>query len=342
MVIEDSFYMELALEEAWNFQLLTYPNPAVGCTVVNNENELLAVEAHQKAGSPHAEVLALQTAYYKLTNDEKILSLTNSHDIHDYLLKNHNGCFKNTSLHVTLEPCSHEGKTPSCARLIAALGVKRVVIASRDESKKASGGENILKDGAVEIEHSSLHARSEALLTPFLKWSEEKFVFFKWAQRLDGSVDGGVISSLSSRTLVHMMRSHCDLIVVGGNTVRMDRPTLDARLCDGKAPDVLILSRAKEFDKTIPLFNVPNRKVMIESDFEKLKNYNCIMIEGGSNMFELSKNYVDYYLSFIAPKMGGDHCFNHQKSQFKLLNAKCPLGVSEETNDILIWMKLIK
>ncbi|MDD2357406.1 MAG: bifunctional diaminohydroxyphosphoribosylaminopyrimidine deaminase/5-amino-6-(5-phosphoribosylamino)uracil reductase RibD [Thiovulaceae bacterium] len=335
MVIDDNFFMELALHEAWRFQLLTYPNPAVGCTVVNHENELLAVEAHQKAGGPHAEVLALQAAYYKLTHDEKILSLSSSHDIHNYLLKNHNGCFKNATLHVTLEPCSHEGKTPSCASLIASLGVKRVVIASADESEKADGGEEILKNANIQVETSCHHVNGDALLKPFIKWSQERFVFFKWAQRLDGSVNGGVISSHESRTLVHKMRSVCDLIVVGGETVRVDRPTLDARLCNGKAPDVLILSRTKEFDKTIALFSVPNRKVHIETDLEKLKDYNCIMIEGGKNMFELSKNHVDYYLGFVAPKMGGQGCFDHNNSQFELLH------VSKESDDILIWMKLI-
>lgn len=327
--------MELALQEAWKFQVLTYPNPAVGCTVVNHENELLAVEAHQKAGGPHAEVLALQAAYYKLTNDEKILSLTSSHEIHNYLLAHHNSCFKDVTLHVTLEPCSHEGKTPSCANLIAQLGVKRIVIASADSSEKADGGEEILENIGIKVEHSVLQRRGDTLLEPFTKWNQERFVFFKWAQRLDGSIDSGVISSLESRTLVHKMRSVCDLLVVGGETVRVDRPTLDARLCEGKSPDILIVSRTKEFDKTIPLFSVPERKVHIESDFEQLKDYNCIMIEGGSNMFELSKNHVDYYLSFVAPKMGGQGCFNHAESQFELLH------VSKEAGDILIWMKLI-
>ncbi len=336
MVIDTSFYMELALREAWKFQLLTYPNPAVGCTVVNYENCLLAVEAHQKAGGPHAEVLALQTAYFQLTRDEKILSLQDSHAIHDYLLKNHNGCFAHASLHVTLEPCSHEGKTPSCARLIGALGVKRVYIASKDESKKAAGGAEILANSGIEVTYSPLLGRSTELLTPFLKWSEKRFVFFKWAQRLDGTFDGGTISSLASRTLVHKMRSVCDLLVIGGESVRVDRPRLDARLCDGKAPDILILSRNKIFDETIPLFHVPNRKVMIASDFELLENYHCIMIEGGANMFALSKNYVDYYLAFIAPKTGGTQNFSHEKAAFY------PLHVSRFEDDILTWMKLIK
>ena len=334
MVIDDNFFMDLALKEAWKFQILTYPNPAVGCTVVKNETELLAVEAHQKAGGPHAEVLALKTAYYKLTSDKNILSTVSSRDIHNYLIANHNGCFKECTLHVTLEPCAHEGKTPSCANLISSLGVKRVVLCSADESDKAAGGEKILADSDIQVEHSPLHAKGDELLRPFLKWSKERFVFFKWAQRLDGTVDGGVISSCESRELVHKMRDLCDLIVVGGETVRADRPTLDARMINGKAPDVLIVSRGKEFDKSIPLFHVPERKVMIEESFERLNDYKCIMIEGGSNMLEFSKNHVDYYLSFVAAKSGGKMGFSHENKNFQ------PLHVSRISDDILIWMKL--
>ncbi|WP_345979392.1 bifunctional diaminohydroxyphosphoribosylaminopyrimidine deaminase/5-amino-6-(5-phosphoribosylamino)uracil reductase RibD [Sulfurimonas sp. HSL3-2] len=326
--------MDLALNEAWKSQILTYPNPAVGCAVIKAESELLCVEAHKKVGGPHAEVLALQSAYFKLTDDKTILSLTSSHEIHNYLLKNHNGCFTDCTLFVTLEPCAHEGKTPSCANLISKLGVKRVVIASADESQKAKGGREIVANTGTKVEFSSLEKKGDGLLSPFLKWSEERFVFFKWAQRLDGTVDGGVISSKESRELVHKMRDVCDLIVVGGETVRADRPTLDARLCDGKAPDVLIVSRTKEFDKNIPLFNVQNRKVMIEENFDRLKDYNCILIEGGSNMFELSKNHVDYHLCFVSPKSGGKIRFNKNDDHFDILH------VEKISDDILMWMKL--
>lgn len=132
MVIDNSFFMNLALKEAWKYQGLTYPNPAVGCTIVGQNNELLAVEAHKKAGEPHAEVEALKSAYFKLTNDSKILDLTISSDIHTFLLLNHNNCFKNISLYTTLEPCSHIGKTPSCASLISALGIKKVFVGFND------------------------------------------------------------------------------------------------------------------------------------------------------------------------------------------------------------------
>ena len=67
--MSDEFYMQLALKKAWEYQGLTYPNPAVGCTIVGNNGEVLAVEAHQKAGEPHAEINALKSAYFKITDD---------------------------------------------------------------------------------------------------------------------------------------------------------------------------------------------------------------------------------------------------------------------------------
>ena len=154
MVVNSSFFMNLALREAWKYQGLTYPNPAVGCTVVGSNNELLSVEAHQRAGFPHAEVMALQSAYFKLTNDSKILKLTSSSDIHTFLLQNRNNCFKNISLYTTLEPCSHIGKTPSCASLISNLGIKKVFVGFNDINNEASGGNEVLKKSGVDIQTS--------------------------------------------------------------------------------------------------------------------------------------------------------------------------------------------
>ena len=76
------------------------------------------------------------------------------------------------------------------------------------------------------------------------------------------------------------MRDKCDLLVIGGESVRVDRPTLDARLIDGKAPDILIYSRSSDFDKSIPLFSVKGRKVMVSDSLDEIKNYKNIMIEG--------------------------------------------------------------
>ncbi len=333
MVIDSHFYMSLALLEAWKYQGLTYPNPAVGCTIVGKNNELLAVNAHQKAGEPHAEVLALRDAYFKLTNDTFVLNITSSHEIHNYLLANHNGCFRDISLYTTLEPCSHEGKTPSCALLISNLGIQKVFVGSRDLSEDASDGNAVLCGCGVEVQESVLQKECDALLMPFEMWIKSKFIFFKWAQRLNATTDAGVISSESSRKRVHAMRDACDLLVIGGNTVRVDRPTLDARLVNGKAPDILIISREKEFDKTIPLFGVANRKVIISDNFSTCQEYKNIMIEGSSKMFELSKSIVDYYLCFIAPSFGGSSGFENQDEKFEILN------IQNDEQDIIIWMK---
>jgi diaminohydroxyphosphoribosylaminopyrimidine deaminase/5-amino-6-(5-phosphoribosylamino)uracil reductase len=333
MVIDDNFYMSLALREAWKYQGLTYPNPAVGCCVVGEYGEILAVEAHHRAGEPHAEVNALKQAYYKLTDDSYILALHDSADIHTHLLSNHNAIFENAKLYTTLEPCSHYGKTPSCANLIAELGIKEVYIGSNDTNKKAANGSMILSMNNCMVYSEILQQECDALLYPFQKSLESSFVFFKWAERLNGTTDGGIISSQSSRKQVHAMRDVCDLLVIGGGTVREDRPTLDARLVNGKAPDILILSRKDDFERTIPLFNVAGREVFIEDSLEKIKEYKNVMIEGGPQMYALTRDVVDYYLCYIAPSLGGERSIKFQNDNFEFLN------VNKESEDIIIWMK---
>ncbi len=167
MVVDSNFYMSLALKEAWKYQGLTYPNPAVGCSIVGKHSELLAVEAHQKAGSPHAEVLALQSAYFKLTNDHTILALSESSDVHKFLLNNHNNIFYETTLFTTLEPCSHQGKTPSCASLISQLGIKKVYVGSRDFNAEAACGNEKLQGSLIEVETGILKEECDDLLRPF-------------------------------------------------------------------------------------------------------------------------------------------------------------------------------
>ena len=332
MVIDHNFYMNLALQEAWKYQGLTYPNPAVGCTIVGENGEILAVEAHHKAGAPHAEVNALQQAYYKLTGNDFVLTLELSSDIHSYLLNNNNNIFRNVTLYTTLEPCSHVGKTPSCASLISELGIQKVYVGSYDTNKLAENGNIVLTKNNCQVFTELLDKECDALLLPFKKSLDDRFVFFKWAQRLNATIDDGIVSSLHSRTHVHAMRDVCDLLVIGGNTVRTDRPTLDARLVNGKAPDILILSRGKEFDKSIPLFGVSNRKVYIEDNFSKLAEYKNVMIEGSAKLYELTREIVDYYLVYVAPSFGGHIPFTTATEHFEILN------VAKEDKDIIMWM----
>ena len=242
--------MKLALEAAWGYQFLTFPNPAVGAACISDEGLILSCGAHNRSGGPHAEVYALRDTYTLLSGDNTLADSDDSHHIHDYLRTHHNGLFHSVSMAVTLEPCSHSGKTPSCALLIRDLGIQKLYISVKDPNPIASGGAEIVSSSGIECEFGLLEEEGNELLAPFIKWQNNPFVFFKWAQRLDGTIDKGTISSESSREHMHALRDKCDLIVVGGNTVRTDRPTLDARLIEGKAPDVLIYSHSDEFDRT--------------------------------------------------------------------------------------------
>jgi len=324
--------MKYALEAAWQFQGLTYPNPAVGCSVVK-DGTVIAVGAHEKAGEAHAEVMALKKAYKILSLDNTLDAFTSSKDIHNFLTKNHNNIFNNCELYVTLEPCNHQGKTPACSALIATLKPKKVYISVLDPNKEASGGVKALEDAGIEVEYGVNEEEGRALLKPFKLWQEKNFVFFKWAQRLDGTIDGGIVSDKVSREKVHAMRNVCDLLVIGGNTVRTDRPTLDARLVNGKAPDILIYSTCSDFDRELPLFKVENRKVYIEDNLDKISKYKNILIEGGPSLFKATRDIVDSYLCFLAPTTGGDIKFSDEKLKLKILHNQ------KLENDLMIWME---
>ena len=106
--MRDEFYMQLALNKAWEYQGLTYPNPSVGAVVVLNGN-ILAIEAHQKSGTSHAEVLALLTAYETLSKTHIDFDPKDAQKAHTFLLSLPQNFFSECSIYVTLEPCSHEG-----------------------------------------------------------------------------------------------------------------------------------------------------------------------------------------------------------------------------------------
>jgi len=322
----------MAIEAAWQFQGLTYPNPAVGCTIVQN-GAVIAVGAHAKAGTPHAEVIALKEAYIALSGDIKIQRLTSSHEIHTYLLKHHNNLFHDCDIYTSLEPCSHLGKTPSCASLIKEMAPKNVYSSVCDTNEEAKGGSQILEEASINVSTGLCAKEGLDLIEPFVQWTKKNFVVFKWAQRLDGTIDGGLVSDEASRQKVHALRDVCDLLVIGGNTVREDNPTLDARLVNGKVPDVLIYSKTQNFNKEIPLFKIKDRNVFIEDNFDKLKGYKNILIEGGPGMFEATKNIVDRYLCFLAPKTGGKVKFSNEKIDLEILHS------NKLDNDLMLWMK---
>lgn len=312
MLSGSDFYLSLAINEAWKYQGLTYPNPAVGCVITDKNGCLLAISAHKEAGSPHAELNAVKIALTKL--NPNLTFPQNPNDLHGFILKNHNNLLKDSYVYVTLEPCSHQGKTPSCAMLLKALHVKGVVIGLNDENKIASGGANMLKNAGVDVVDGGLKNECKELIEPFLTWQKGNFSFFKLALSQNGVVKGGVITCKSSRQLVHRLRDKCDLLMIGGNTVRVDKPTLDARLCNGKAPDILIYSKRDDFDKTIPLFSVPNRRVYMQRDFSKLNDYNFTMIEGGEGMLNALPDETDWFLLFRSPHFKNGENIKSNKS----------------------------
>ncbi|WP_323669480.1 bifunctional diaminohydroxyphosphoribosylaminopyrimidine deaminase/5-amino-6-(5-phosphoribosylamino)uracil reductase RibD [Aliarcobacter butzleri] len=319
MKIDDNFYMRLAIDEAWKHQLLTYPNPAVGCVIVKNQR-LLAVEAHKEAGMPHAEVNALKTAYLK-DNPNSILKTKNSSfDIHQFLLQNHNGFFNDCEIYVTLEPCNHIGKTPSCANLLKELKPKRVIISVKDPNKQATGGLETLKNENINVTLGILEKDGLNLILPFISWQTKSCIFFKMAQTLNGSIDGK-ISSNRALAYVHTLRDKIDLLVIGGNSVRIDKPTLDTRYIQGKNPDIFIYSKNKVFDNNIPLFKIPNRKVLISDDLYKLLDYKFIMIEGVYNLLDKLKERIDFFILIISPKIRkGQNALNEIDLDFEIIH----------------------
>ena len=318
MLKSHSQYMKLAIQEAWKYQLLTYPNPAVGATVISN-NKILSVEAHKEAGKSHAEVLALKQAYLTSYPNSELINIEDSSDIHDYLIKNHNGFFHNCEIYVTLEPCNHIGKTPACAMLLEAIKIKKVYIGTLDPNKNATGGLQRLKNANIEVEIDVCKNETDKLLAPFLKYQSGHFIFFKIAMRKDGSVTGGYITTQDSLSLVHNIRTKLDLMVIGGNTVRIDRPKLDARFSTtGKSPDIMIFSSLKSFDTNIPLFTIPNREVTISSSLDMVEKKNFVMIEGGYTLLSKLKNNIDYLMVFLSHKEQSNDNALAQFSDFQI------------------------
>jgi len=312
-------FMQLATKEAWRYQLLTYPNPAVGACIVKN-NKILSIGVHKKSGDIHAEVDAIKKAYLQSYPDSSLRYLYTALEIHIHLIKYHNNFFENCNIFITLEPCNHIGKTPSCANLIKELKLKKVVIGVLDDNKIASGGYKKLKENQIKTDINICKKDASGLIFPFKKWQKNNFVFFKIAMREDGSIDNGYITTKDSLNLVHNIRTKIDLLVIGGQTVRTDRPTLDSRFASqNKNPNILIYSKQKDFDKTIPLFNVSNRDIAISDNLKILDDYNFVMIEGGYRLLKSVKNKIDMLMLFVSHKKKYRNKFDYKTLGFKKL-----------------------
>ncbi|MFZ3579461.1 bifunctional diaminohydroxyphosphoribosylaminopyrimidine deaminase/5-amino-6-(5-phosphoribosylamino)uracil reductase RibD [Virgibacillus sp. DJP39] len=221
--MNDQAYMEAALNLAKSVHGQTSPNPPVGAVIVKN-GAIIGMGAHMKAGEAHAEVHALRMAG---SNAE------------------------NATIYVTLEPCSHYGKTPPCADAIIESGIKRVVIATKDENPKVAGeGIKKLQQANISVELGVGKESADELYIPFFHYAATKtpYVTVKSATSLDGktaTVTGASkwITGEQARADVHRYRDENDAILVGVNTVIADDPQLTTRLSNGggKNPTRIIL-----------------------------------------------------------------------------------------------------
>ncbi len=187
------------------------PNPPVGCVIVAgaDADEVVGMGHHRRFGGPHAEVEALERAGERA---------------------------RGATAYVTLEPCTHEGKTPPCSRALVEAGVKRVVIGRTDPSPEAGGGAEALRQAGLEVTVLESCPESQRLTAPFVTRVTEKRAWFvaKWAQTIDGRVatrtgESKWISGDRARRSVHVLRGRVDAILTGIGTVRADDPMLNAR-----------------------------------------------------------------------------------------------------------------
>jgi len=333
MKTDDRYFMRLAIEMAWKWQGLTYPNPAVGCAVVR-KGRLLAVEAHHRAGESHAEVRALLAAYEKLEKRSAPVDPADAHAAHEFLLSLPVETFRETTLYVTLEPCLHNGRTPSCAWLLSRFPLRRVVISSTDPVHGHSGGAALLGEHGIEVEIGMCGDDGEKLLEPFIIWQKRAFVLFKIAQTLNGKIGGGYLSCRESLEHVHGLRAVADELIVGGGTVRSDRPRLDCRFTGESPPNVTIYSRKKDFDREIPLFGVPERKVEIRDELDVLfKRPSFLLVEGGDGMLRAMRDSVDWMLIYQTPKLSSHHLSYNIDQKLEFLHH------GRMGRDLIIWSR---
>ncbi|MGG1659221.1 bifunctional diaminohydroxyphosphoribosylaminopyrimidine deaminase/5-amino-6-(5-phosphoribosylamino)uracil reductase RibD [Brevibacillus sp. NRS-1366] len=206
----DEHFMKIALDLAATCRGKTSPNPVVGAVLVK-EGQIVGTGAHLKAGDPHAEV-------------------------HAFRMAGEHG--KGATLYVTLEPCSHFGKTPPCAKLVCNSGVSRVVVAMEDPNPLVAGrGLQMLRRHGIEVEVGILKEEAELLNERFVHNMTKRrpFIISKVAMTLDGKLAAHTghsqwITGERARSEVHQLRSEVDAILVGIGTVLLDNPQLTARL----------------------------------------------------------------------------------------------------------------
>ena len=213
------------------------PNPMVGCVIVH-DNKIVGEGYHQKYGEAHAEVNAINAVL-----DKSILS--------------------ESDVYVTLEPCSHFGKTPPCADLLIKHQVKKVIICNNDPNPLVAGqGIEKLRQAGIEVEFGLLEQEGRELNKRFFTYIEKKrpYIILKWAESADGFIakknyEAVQISNVLSRRFVHKMRSEENAIMVGTNTAKYDNPKLNNRFWTGKNTVRILVDKDLTLPKTLRIYD---------------------------------------------------------------------------------------
>ncbi|MFE2751324.1 bifunctional diaminohydroxyphosphoribosylaminopyrimidine deaminase/5-amino-6-(5-phosphoribosylamino)uracil reductase RibD [Actinosynnema sp. NPDC059335] len=292
--------MALAVAASERVRGTTSPNPPVGCVVLDADGHVVGEGATRPPGGPHAEVVALAQAGERARGGTAV---------------------------VTLEPCSHHGRTPPCAEALLAAGVARVVHAVADPNPKAAGGAEVLRRGGVAVGSGVL--AEEVSRGPLRAWlhyarTGRPHVTWKYAASLDGRVAAGDgtsrwISSAESRAEVHALRAKVDAVVVGAGTVRTDDPVLTARgpragQDGGRQPLRVVVglgdlpAGARVLDDEAETLHVRTHDPDVVLGVLAARGVVDVLLEGGPTLAGAfaGARRVDRVLAYLAPKFLGD------------------------------------
>ncbi len=290
----DNFYMKRALDLALKGMGKTSPNPLVGAVIVKDD-KIIGEGYHEYFGGAHAEVNAI---------------------------KNSTENVEDATMYVTLEPCSHYGKTPPCANLLVEKKLSRVVVAMLDPNPLVAGrGVEILKNNGIEVSVGLLGWEAKKINEIFIKYITTKspFVILKTAMSLDGKIatktgESKWITNAISREYVHELRNKVSAIMVGVNTVIMDDPSLTTRLKKGGTDATrIIVDSSLRIPLTAKILNVDSHKKTLiatteKADIEKInklkkfKNVEVILTPSKNGKVDLN-----YLFNFLGSN-GIDSC----------------------------------
>ncbi|WP_432671642.1 bifunctional diaminohydroxyphosphoribosylaminopyrimidine deaminase/5-amino-6-(5-phosphoribosylamino)uracil reductase RibD [Flavobacterium sp. SM2513] len=253
-------YLKRCIQLAKNGLGTTYPNPLVGSVIVF-ENQIIGEGWHQKAGEPHAEVNAINSV-----QDKSLLS--------------------KSTIYVSLEPCSHFGKTPPCSDLIIANKIPNVVIGTVDPNEKVAGkGIQKLLVAGIHVTIGTLEDECNELNKRFFRFQQKRrpYIILKWAETIDGFIAPKYkdeqkpvwITNQYSRQLVHKWRSEEQAILVGTQTVLDDNPSLNVRDWKGNSPIKIILDRQNRLPEESSVFNSEEKTIVFSESKRAFKNENC-------------------------------------------------------------------